>query len=205
MKIGAILGVSAAAAILIGSLGFAPQRENTAPKSGSTGSESFEIDSVHSSVVFKIQHMGIANFYGRFNDISGTYSIDAANPASSNFDIHVKTDSVDTKNAKRDGHLKSPDFFNAAEFPEIAFKSTKVSGEGNNLKVTGDLTLHGVTKPATVNLALFPAKQTPQGYKSGFETTFTIKRTDFDMDTYVAEGGLGDEVQITVAGEGLKR
>jgi polyisoprenoid-binding protein YceI len=206
MKLRTLIG-----ALILGSTvafiaGLAPQSAGgLRGGSASAGAESFGVDTVHSSVVFKIQHMGVSNFYGRFNDISGSYNLDQATPANSAFDFQVKTESVDTKNSKRDGHLKSPDFFNAGEFPIISFKSTKVAKAGDNqLRVNGDLTLHGVTKPINTTLTLFPAKQTPQGYKGGFETTFKIKRTDFDMDTFVAEGGLGDDVEITVAVEGQK-
>lgn len=204
MKIHTLLGISGLGLIVALSIGLAPQDGRPAAKSLGAA-ETFTVDAVHSSVVFKIQHMGVTNFYGRFNDISGTYSIDAANPAAGNFDIQVKTGSVDTKNGQRDGHLKSPDFFNATEFPVISFKSTKVAkGANGQFNITGDLNLHGVTKPITATTIVFPARQTQKGYKSGFETTFTIKRTDFGMDTYVAEGSLGDEVQITVAVEGEK-
>lgn len=197
LAIGAVLGLS---------LGLAPQPQDDKPQPApQTGGETFLLDTVHSSAVFKIQHMGVSNFYGRFNDIEGTYMIDASNPANSRFDVRVKTDSVDTKVKKRDDHLRSPDFFNAAEYPALSFKSIKVEKKGDNLSVTGDLTMHGVTKPITVDMKVFPAKQTQQGYKGGFETMFTVKRTDFGMDTYVAEGGLGDEVTVIVAGEGAKQ
>src|SRR5688572_4951863 len=187
MKTQNVLGMFGIVSVAAVSIGLAPQSGAPAPKTAAAGAETFSVDSVHSSLIFKIQHMGIANFYGRFNEIAGTYSVDQANPANSRFDFKVPTASVDTKDAKRDGHLKSPDFFNATEYPEITFKSTKVvRGGDNQLKVTGDLGLHGVTKPVTVNMTLFPAKQTRQGYKGGFETTFDIKRTDFGMDTYVA-------------------
>ncbi len=216
MKIRSIVGaasVSAGLVLTVGlAMGFAPQAAKPTVSSQSpqpqpaAGPETFSFDPVHSSAIFKIQHMGVSNFYGRFNDIEGTYTLNASNPATNAFDIHVKTESVDTKDKKRDGHLKSPDFFNAAEYPTIDFKSSKVTAAGNNkLSVTGDLTMHGVTKPVTAEVIIFPAKQTPQGYKSGFETSFTVKRTDFGMDTYVANGGLGDEVIIMFAGEGMKK
>lgn len=163
--------------------------------------QSFTLDPVHSSVMFKIEHMGVSNFYGSFNDVSGTYTLGE----SPSFSFSIKADSVDSRNEARDKHLKSPDFFNAPEFPTITFKSTKVEKEGDNLKVTGDLTLHGVTKPVTAVFKFWPAKETRQGMKGGFETHFTIKRSDFGMITYVAEGGLGDEVTVLFAGEGAAK
>jgi polyisoprenoid-binding protein YceI len=204
MKIHTLLGISGLGLVVALAIGLAPQEGRPAAKSLGAA-ETFTVDTVHSSVVFKIQHNGVTNFYGRFNDITGTYSIDAANPAASSFDFQVKADSVDTANAKRDGHLKSPDFFNATEFPSIAFKSTKVAkGANGQLAITGDLTLHGVTKPVTAATTVFPAKQAGNKSKSGFESVITIKRSDFGMNYGVADGGLGDEVQVIVAVEGAK-
>lgn len=218
MKIRTIMALCAGAMIAIGSAVLAAQRDPAPRPAAPTAeqpaaraaAESFIIDNVHSSVIFKIQHMGVANFYGRFNELSGNYTIDAANPGNSGFNVEVKADSVDTKNERRDGHLKSPDFFNVDDFPSITFKSTKVVPvSSTQLNVTGDLTLHGVTKPVTVSMLLFAGRQTQHGYRGGFETTFKIKRTEFDMASSAAasvppEGGLGDEVEITVAVEGTK-
>lgn len=170
-----------------------------------TNADTFEIDPVHTTVIFKIQHMGVSNFYGRFNDVTGSVGIDAANPTNDSLVVQVKAASLDTNNKQRDRDVTSPSFFNATEFPTISFKSTKVAKAGDGYAVTGDLTFHGVTKPITVNLTLNGPKQTPMGNRVGFETTFTIKRTDYGIDTYVANGGLGDEVQITVSGEGVKK
>lgn len=175
-----------------------PPAKPAAPSAQQSANQTFTLDGVHSSVMFRIEHMGVSNFYGAFTDVSGTYTVGDA----PSFDITVKTDSVDTRNEGRDRHLESPDFFNAAEFPTITFKSTKAEKAGDNWSVTGDLTLHGVTKPVTCEIKFWPAKQTRQGNKSGFETHLTIKRSDFGMNTYIAEGGLGDEVTILVAGEG---
>lgn len=166
----------------------------------------FTVDPVHSSLIFKINHMGVANFYGRFNSVNGEYTLDEADPANSRFTFTVKADSVDTANQRRDGHLKSADFFNVAEYPDISFKSTRVKKAGENqLKVTGDLSLHGQTKPVTADVKLFPTKETQQGVKSGLESTFTIKRSDFGMNYGVSQGALGDEVTITVAIEAARK
>ncbi|MCA9250732.1 MAG: YceI family protein, partial [Phycisphaerales bacterium] len=128
----------------------------------------------------------------------------ADNPADSSFDVVIKTESVDTNNKKRDGHLKSPDFFNAREFPTISFKSTKVEkGEKDTLKVTGDLTCHGVTKSITIDVVQTGAASGPQGESKGIEAIFTIKRSEFGME-YGLEA-LGDDVRVIVALEGGKR
>ncbi|MCI0363427.1 MAG: YceI family protein [Phycisphaerales bacterium] len=205
MKTRTLLGIAALGIVLAASIGLAPQDVRPAMRPAG-GAEAFTADSVHSSLVFKIQHVGVTNFYGRFNDITGKFSIDAANPSLSQFDFQVKTDSVDTGSEKRDGHLKSLDFFNAAEYPTISFKSTKVvKGDNNQFKVTGDLSLHGVTKPIGVAVTSFGAKQTVHGHRGGFEGVFTIKRSEFGMDYAVADGTLGDDVQVTVAVEGIKQ
>ena len=171
-----------------------------------TTPETYKVDGVHSSIIFRIDHMGIAPFYGAFTDVSGTYQYDPDHPERSSFNIVVKTDSVDTRNENRDNHLKSPDFFNAVEYPEITFKSTKVLPAGKNkLKVTGDLTLHGQTQPVEVDMTLVGRSETKQGFKSGFDVTFAFKRSDFGMDTYVAEGGLGDEVKLMIGLEGARQ
>lgn len=169
--------------------------------------ETYEVDPVHSSVVFKITHMGVSPFYGRFNGIDGTWTYHPDSPEDSSFEISVKTDTVDTHNPRRDGHLKSPDFFNASEYPKITFKSTKVEATGEDtLRVTGDLSLHGKTKSITADLKLVGRQDTGRmGFRSGFGTEFTIKRTDFGMDTYVAEGGLSDEVTLMIGLEGARK
>ena len=185
-----------------------PTAAITAQDAETTTSEAatYAIDGGHSSIIFKIMHAGVANFYGRFNEITGQFVYDEANPANCSFDITVPTASVDTNNTKRDNHLKSPDFFNTPEHPEFTFKSTKVERKDEKtLAVTGDINAHGVTKPITVDFVLTGMSESRRGVKAGMETTFTIKRTDFGMDTYVASGGLGDEVTFTIALEAVKQ
>lgn len=167
--------------------------------------ESLQIDGVHSTMVFKIKHLGTANFYGRFNDISGKLVLGSGDPAKDSMEVQVKAESVDTGNEKRDQHLKGPDFFNAKQFPAIAFKSKAVKADGDKgYQVNGELTLHGVTKPLEVKVErVGSSKDARMGERSGFETTFTIKRSDYGMKTMV--GPLGDEVQITLSVEAVKK
>ncbi len=170
-------------------------------------SQSFEyqVDNVHSSVFFKIRHLGVSNFYGRFNQVGGSYTFDPESPDSCRFDVQIQTESVDTNSDGRNGHLKSPDFFNAKEFPSITFKSTDVTRKSDEeFEVSGDLTFHGVTKPISAKLEWIGARDTgPRfGPRSGCEARFVIKRSDYGMDKYVAEGVLGDEVEIIVSLEG---
>ena len=126
--------------------------------------ENYKIDTSHSMVVFRVKHLGVSNNYGRFNDVTGTYSFDAENPGESSFDVKVKTESVDTHDAKRDQHLKSPDFFNAKQFPVIALKSKSVKKKGDNaFEVTAELSMLGKKKEIAFVLEHVGAGNDPWG------------------------------------------
>ncbi len=193
----AIKKFSLAAAILAG-LG----TSSLAP--AARAAETYAVDPVHSSISFGISHAGISDIHGRFNDFSGTFVIDKDDPSKSSFALDIKVASVDTNNAKRDEHLRAPDYFNAKQFPSLSFKSTKVKATDAGYEVTGDLTLHGVTKPVTLTLkgghkvVEFP-KGTP---RIGVTSSVTIKRSEFDMKTEL--GALGDDVHIIVGLEAAK-
>lgn len=162
------------------------------------GASAYMVDAGHSSVVFKIKHLNVTNFYGTFNDFSGSITIDPANPANCKLDVVVKTDSVDSRNGKRDDHLKSGDFFNSAQFPEMTFKSTKFEAAGSDAyAVTGDLTVKGVSKPITVTLQHTGSGEMRGTKKVGYETSFTIKRSEFGIN-YMPQG-LGEDVTVIVA------
>jgi len=168
------------------------------------GADTYKIDPVHSSVIFSIKHLGVTDFYGDFKDVSGTVSFDTADPSKSSVDLTVPVESIDTRNEKRDQHLKSPDFFNSKQFPAITFKSTKIEGTGDSFKITGDLTIHGVTRPVTADFKKGAENKGQKGeIRSGGETRFTIKRSDYDMK-FMA-GPLGDEVNIVLSLEGVKQ
>jgi polyisoprenoid-binding protein YceI len=167
------------------------------------GSDSFKIDPVHSSVIFSAKHNGISDFYGIFKEISGTVAFDAADPSKSSVELTVPVESLDTRTEKRDQHLKSPDFFNAKQFPTLTFKSTKVEASGDTYKVSGDLTIHGVTKPITVDFTKGPETKGGKEIRGGGETRFTIKRSDYDMKFMI--GPVGDDVHIIVSLEGVKQ
>jgi polyisoprenoid-binding protein YceI len=166
--------------------------------------ETYTADPVHSSVIYRIKHMNASYAWGRFNDISGTFALDEANPEQSRFEFQVKTESLDSGNAKRDQHLKSPDFFNAVQFPTIKFKSTSVTKSAEAYEVTGDLTLHGVTRPVTVRVVLTGTNKNPMGKPiAGIEATFSFKRTDFGMTKMVE--AVGDYVWMYVSIEGVQQ
>jgi polyisoprenoid-binding protein YceI len=180
-------------AVILGSLGIAVQAADT-----------FKIDPVHSSVVFSIMHLGVSNFYGRFNDVSGTVVFDKADPSKSSVELTIPIESLDTHNEKRDQHLKSPDFFNAKQFPTMTFKSKKVEASGDTYNVTGDFTMHGMTKPLTLEIKKGKeGKGMQDEIRGGGETHFTIKRSDYGMN--FMQGPLGDEVNIVVSLEGIKQ
>lgn len=164
------------------------------PAAPVAAASTWEIDGVHSSVVFKVRHMGVAPFFGRFNQISGSVVVNDEKPAESKVELTIPTDSIDSNNAGRDKHLKSPDFFNAEEFPEIKFVSKTVSKDGKNWKVDGELSLHGVTKPVSVKVEQVGTGETRMGKRTGFDVAFTIKRSDFGMNGML--DGIGDEVQV---------
>jgi polyisoprenoid-binding protein YceI len=168
--------------------------------------DAFEVDNVHSSVLFKVKHNNVSNFYGRFNEVSGTFNINKEDASKSSMDITVKAESVDSNNEGRDKHLNGPDFFSSKEFPSITFKGTKFEKAGDNqFTVTGDLTLRGVTKPVTAKVEHTgegPGRR--GGTVAGFEATVTIKRSDFGV-SYMVGPGLQDDVTLIVALQGAKK
>lgn len=161
--------------------------------------ETHQIDTVHSAVLFKVKHIGVSYSYGRFNDISGTIVLDDADPAKSTAEITIKTESIDTGNAKRDTHLKSPDFFNTKQFPMITFKSKKVKKAADGkLEAEGALTLHGVTKDVTLQVERVGSSKDPRGgAKTGFHAVLKLKRSDYGMK-FMLEG-IGDDVEVTIS------
>jgi polyisoprenoid-binding protein YceI len=167
--------------------------------------ESFTIDPVHSSVLFRVKHLNVGHIYGRFNQYSGSFAFDEKNPADCKLEMEVKIDSIDSANADRDKHLKGPDFFSAKEFPTMTFKATRMkASDEKNYEVTGDLTIHGTTKQVTVKLERLGIGKDPRSGKprTGWETAFTINRSDFGMKGLIP--AISDEVRIIVAIEGYQ-
>jgi polyisoprenoid-binding protein YceI len=175
-------------------------------KAGGGADGAFKIDPVHSTVLFKIRHLGVSNFWGRFNEANGTVTIDAAKPAASKIHFSIPAAKVDTNNPDRDKHLRGPDFFNADEFKTIDFDSTKVEAKGKDeLEVTGDLSLHGAKKSITVHVKQIGFADIPKmGARVGFEASFQIRRSDFGMKSASDGGMLGDEVDLIVNVEAAK-
>jgi polyisoprenoid-binding protein YceI len=167
--------------------------------------ETYKADPVHSSAVFRIKHANAAPFWGRFNEPAGGFVLDEADPGKSSFNVEIMVDKVSTGNGQRDNHLKSADFFNKAQYPKISFKSTSVKKgqEEGMLEVSGDLTMHGVTKPVTGTVEMTGKGKFMNQDRAGVEATFTVKMSDFEIKGM--PGALSDEVKVIVALEGVKQ
>ncbi len=163
--------------------------------------ETFKLDPAHSCVYFRIKHFDVSYVYGRFNDPQGTFVLDTENLENSAFMVEVKTENVDIANKNRDNHLKSPDFFNARQFPVISFKSTSVKPmPEDKFEVKGKLNLHGVEKEITVVLEQTGRAEVQGKTHVGFEGKMAIKRSDFAMDKMV--GPVGDDVTLLISLDG---
>jgi polyisoprenoid-binding protein YceI len=161
--------------------------------------ENLKVDAAHSFLVFQIKHIDVSYVWGRVNAPTGTVNIDDANLGGSSIVVNAKAENVDTGIKQRDDHLKNPDFFDAKQYPQISFKSTSIKKAGDNsYEVVGDMSMHGQTKSVTVTVNKIGAgdKGGQFGYRAGYETSFTIKRSDFGMSNMV--GPVGDEVKIYV-------
>jgi polyisoprenoid-binding protein YceI len=172
-----------------------------------SAADTYEVDPVHSFVIFRCRNLGQAGavfIYGRFNDVKGTIVVDK-DPAKSSVNITINANSIDTGVPDRDNHLKSPDFLNTKQFPTITFKSRKIQAIGKDrYRVTGDLTLHGVTRTITVTVEKVGEGKNFKGMQViGFQTTFTIRRSDFGMKGLMNVAA--DEVTLTVAIMGIKK
>lgn len=159
------------------------------------------IDNGHSKIGFSVTHMAVAETEGKFNEYSGALVSRNENFDGAEITFSAKTASIDTENERRDGHLKSPDFFDAAKYPDITFKGNLVKS-GTKYKLKGDLTMHGVTKPVEFEVAGGATVNTGRGMKSGFKFTGTISRKDFGLTwsntTPTGEMVVSDEVELNI-------
>jgi polyisoprenoid-binding protein YceI len=173
--------------------------------------DTWQIDPAHTNVEFTVRHMMISNVKGQFQKTSGTVTTNGSDPASATIDATIDASSVDTRVEKRDMHLKSPDFLDVAKYPTITFKSTKVEADGpNKWKVTGDLTLHGVTKPVVLDVeSSGPPINVMGKTRAGASATTKINRSDFGLkwNQALEAGGVmvGDEVAISIDVEAVKK
>ena len=164
----------------------------------------FQIDQSHSEIQFSARHMMVSKVRGVFEKWDGTIALDPANPANTTVDITIDAASINTKDAQRDGHLRSPDFLNVEKFPSVTFKSTKVAVTADNeAKLTGDLTIAGVTKPAVLDVEYQGNAKSPWGTTSyGFSAHTKINREDWGLTWNAAleTGGwlVGKEISIDI-------
>lgn len=163
----------------------------------------YQIDAAHSSLQFSVRHLMVSNVRGTFSGVTGTVSYDPDKPGETMIDANIDVNSVNTNDEKRDGHLKGPDFFDVAQYPVMSFKSKKVEGAGPGAhKVTGDLTLHGVTKEVTLDVEdLSGESKDPWGNtKIGAVVKGKVKRSDFGLswNAPLETGGVlvGDDVKL---------
>lgn len=167
--------------------------------------DAYKVDPQHSTGVFRIHHFNAGYIWGLIAGPTGTVEYDPADPGKISFNVSVPLANLDTHVERRDNDLRGPDWFNAKQFPTIDFKSTAVKKTGDNAyDVTGDLTIHGVTKSVTLPFEMTGIGKGMMGEtRAGFESTFTIKRSDYDMKAM--PGGVGGDVRIIVALEAVKQ
>lgn len=162
--------------------------------------ETYEIDTAHSSVGFSVRHL-VSRTTGRFNDFQGTIVYDPANLDSASVSATISVASIDTKNERRDNHLRNDDFFGVEKYPDITFASSQVEKKGDALLVTGDLTMRGVTRRVVLpveilGVGVHPRTKLPL---AGFQVDMVLRRSDYGVNSWTdAAGVLGDEVQISI-------
>ena len=145
-------------------------------------SGSYTLDAVHSRLGFSARHAMVTTVRGQFGDFDGTAVVDSNTPGSSSVSLTLRTASIDTGAEDRDGHLRSPDFFDVEKFPTITFRSTRVERDGNVWSITGDLTIKDVTRPVTIPFEHTGSAQDPFGNtRIGFEGSVTINRKDYGL------------------------
>ena len=170
----------------------------------------WQIDPTHTTIGFSVRHAMIAKVRGRFTDFAGSFTLNGDDPANSSAQLTVLLTSVDTQNDDRDNHLRSAEFFDVESFPEMTFISTGVEAKGSDFVVTGDLSVHGVTKNVPVKFELVGISQDPWGNtRIGFEGEAEINRRDFGLEWNVAldTGGVlvSENIKITLDVEAIKQ
>jgi polyisoprenoid-binding protein YceI len=159
----------------------------------------------HAFIQFRIKHLGYSWLSGRFNNFAGSFSYDEANPGAAKVEVSIKTASIDSNHAERDKHLRGKDFLEVDKFPEARFVSTAYKENADKTAVlSGNLTLHGVTRPVDITVTQIGHGPDPWGgYRRGFEGTTTLKLADFDIDYDL--GPASREVELTLSIEGIRQ
>jgi polyisoprenoid-binding protein YceI len=164
----------------------------------------YDIDMSHSFIQFRISHLGYSVLNGRFNQFAGKFGWDQASPLAAAVEVVVDTASIDSNWAERDKHLRSADFLDVAQFPRATFKGTKYTGDARGGKMEGTLTLHGVTKPLTLDVQIVGAGPDPWGgYRAGFKARTTLRRADFGI-TYEL-GPTAETMEFELFLEGIRK
>jgi polyisoprenoid-binding protein YceI len=169
----------------------------------------WDIDKVHSSIHFSVRHLMVSKVRGEFHDWSGSLMLDPDDFTKSSVEVTIQAKSIDTREEKRDGHLRSPDFLDADKFPTITFKSGRIERKGGHLAVHGDLAIHGVTKPVTLEVETTEVVKDPWGgTRTGFSGRVTIDRKEFGLQWNAAleTGGVlvGEKIEITLEVEAIQ-
>jgi polyisoprenoid-binding protein YceI len=171
-----------------------------APDPATVQAGAYHIEPSHTRVQFAVNHLGLSTYFGDFTGAKGSLTLDPKAPAASKVEVTLPISSVSTTNTVLDGELKGADWFDAAKFPTLSFRSTSVTPTGKDTaKVAGELTLHGVTKPVTLEVRFHGAGNNPlsKAYTVGFDDHGTIKRSEFGVTKYVPL--VSDEVEITIS------
>jgi polyisoprenoid-binding protein YceI len=172
------------------------------PLLGHAQATSWSIDPAHSSANFTIRHAAVSTVHGSIYKIAGSVSWDDSDVSKSSVDATLDATTISTGVEARDNHLKSPDFFDVAKFPTATFKSTSVAKTADGLKVTGNLTLHGVTKPVTLEVtdisAVTPNPMKKGAFSRGLTASTTINRHDFGVNGGMADAMLSNDVKVTI-------
>ncbi|HUO90955.1 MAG TPA: YceI family protein [Rhizomicrobium sp.] len=173
---------------------------STDPKQAPSGA--YQLETRHTQVIFAIPHFGITDYYGRFEKMSGTLNFNPSAPEKSSVSVTIDTSSASVMSSQLAGELVGPSVFDSANFPTATFKSTSVERTGPTTgKMTGDLTIHGVTKPVTFDVTFnggLPAPMGAAAYDIGFHATTVIKRSDFGLDKMIWTSVVGDDVKLTI-------
>jgi len=196
--------VAVIAVIVAGMLGVGRAGESLTSAGVHAAENVYKVDPAHSSIIFQIRHFGIANFYGMVTAPMGTVLLD--DPDAAVLEIEIQTKYVNGGNDSRNRFLASPDFFNVREYPKASFKAESIRRiDESTFEADGIFTMRGVSRPLTVRLTGYAERTIEKfGHRCAFETTFTINRSEFGMDSHLEDESLGDEVTITVSIEAAR-
>lgn len=200
------LMLTTTASLLLATTAFAQEMKPLAEPLSKAPAGAYELEKTHGSITFKVMHMGLAAYTMRFNDFDAAINLDPAKPEASSVNVTIKPTSLDSNNAKLTEHTNNKDFFDVTKYPTITFKSTKIEKTSDTTgKITGDLTMHGVTKPIVLDATYNGGGQHVffKKHAIGFSATTTIKRSEFGMGYGVPM--VADDVHVAIETEFLQK